>query len=188
MSCHFSLTCWMWRGVKIEELKDEGAIFFILNLSLLTMPWSTSSHKPFTRLLPVNGRDVLLRRRRSSWDPVLSWLDELFTDWWYSAEQWTAAGSWKAMSSLSQESAMGSVSNKCIVAVIKSWWTDVLSLTAHVPHRLHNPHLLKSIHSCSSLASKGLTFKRGLFVTRLSIKLCSLITLFCNHVLILFWC
>lgn len=64
MSCHFSLTCWMWRGVKIEEHKDEGAIFFILNLSLLTMPWSTSSHKPFTRLLPVNGRDVLLRRRR----------------------------------------------------------------------------------------------------------------------------
>lgn len=160
-------------GWKQKNSKTRERYFFVLSLSLLTKSWCTSSHESFKWFLPVKGHDIpMFTSRLWPWDPALSVLDELFTDWWYSAEHWTAAGSWKAMANLS-------LRQTCIIAVNKSWWTDLLIVThCPCPHRLHDPHLLKSIHSCSSVASKGLTFKRGLFVTSLSIKLCSLITLF----------
>lgn len=128
--------------VKTEELKDEGAIFFIL--SLLTKSWSTSSHESFTRFLPVNGHDVPNVHQMSSSRETLFWVDELFTDWWYSAERWTAAGSWKKPWLISPKSqSWGSISKTCIISVNKSWWTDLLIVThCPYPHRLHDTHLL----------------------------------------------
>lgn len=116
-------------GRKQRNSKDEGEIFFILNLSLLTKSWSASCHESFTQFLPVKWTQCpSVQQTSSSLNPVLSWVDELFTDWRSSAEHGAAAGYWKAMANLSPESVTGSVSNTCIIAVNKSWSFDCHSL------------------------------------------------------------
>lgn len=153
------LSCYLWRGRRTEEKKD-GEI--ICNATPYTQKsWPPNSS--FARFLPVTGQDVPLSITSSPWSPVFSRPYERFTDWWYSAEHRTAAGSRQAMANRSQESAWfqthlflpGVKAGKLVV------W---LSLSAHIPLQITWP-TLKPIHS--SLASEGPAFKRVLFVTSL---------------------
>ena len=80
-------------GGQLQNSQARERYFFILNLSLLTKSWSSSSHESFTQFLPVNGLDVpSVQQTCSLWNPVLSCLDELFTDWWYWAKHGGGGG------------------------------------------------------------------------------------------------
>ena len=122
--------------------------FFILNLSLLTKLWPGSSRESFTWFLPVTGHNVPMRtrwrlyekKRKKNKKPVMSRLVELFTDWCYSVERWTAAASWKATANLSQDLVQG----HGLLPRIRADGPNPLIVThCPCPCRLHEPHLLK---------------------------------------------
>lgn len=142
---------------KRRTQKTKERYFFKQNPSLPTMPWSTSSHK----FLPAVSSRNWRRRPNAHWTPrprrlLQSRLHELFTDWRYSAERWTAAGTRKRLRYRLQF--------KCMHKLL---WTRAAGLIVSIAPAPQIPQLT---HACSFLACKGLTFKRGLFVTSLSIK------------------
>lgn len=120
-----------WRE---KNSKTKERYFFKQNHSLPIMPWSTNSHKSFTQ---VSSRNWTQRpdthQTPCPWQLVQSWLHELFTDWWYSAERWSCCGNMK-------RSATGSNSNACTNCCEQElldwsfWWPP--------PHRLHDSHVL----------------------------------------------
>lgn len=111
-----------------------------------------------------------------------SFLHELFTDCWYSAERWTVAESRKAMASFSKYS-LGSVSIAWIIAVNKSWWTDHFPTSCpYPPFRWPDSRVLALCY----------LLKDSLWETSVcyyTLSTCEVWLLcFSKYVLILFWC